>query len=385
LIFLRRIVYILPMAYIWQVPEWPAFHWDSDSISSRLIEVRHEQGRLLGTMSTLGFPVRRNTLLRSLTEEIQKSGEIEGELLETEALRSSVARKLGIDIGGLTAPDRHVDGVVELALDATRNYEAPLSVDRLSGWHAGLFPTGRSGIYPITVGTWRDDRNGPMRVISGSMGREKIHFQAPPADLIPDEMNRFLDWYNGATGTDASYIDPVLKSAIAHLWFVTIHPFDDGNGRMARAIADMALARADRSPDRYYSMSKEICRERSSYYEILETTQKGNLEITPWLIWYFGCLGMAISLAQNELHGVRDRADFWERAGEKTLNPRQKEMLKLMLDDFKGKMTTSKWAKLCKCSQDSAGRDVEALTASGLLRKGTSGGRSTWYELVMRK
>jgi len=368
------------MAYIWERTGWPRFRWNKEAIEPLIRKVRLEQGRLLGNMEALGFPGRQNTLLHSLTEEIQKTSEIEDETLATESVRSSVARRLRIDIGALLPEDRHVEGIVELVLDATRNCGEALTENRLFGWHASLFPTGHSGINKISAGRWRADREGTMKVLSGPMGREKIHYIAPPAARLQDEMTAFLDWFNTDLPEDCP--DPLLKSALAHLWFVTIHPFDDGNGRIARAIADMALARADGTADRYYSMSAEISKERTAYYEILESTQKGDGDITGWLAWYFECLGRALERAKDRLAATRNRAAFWDNANRYELNSRQRMMLTRVLDGFEGKLTSSKWAALAKCSQDTAGRDIEALVVAGILRKGDAGGRSTWYLLA---
>jgi len=368
------------MAYIWEQTDWTRFRWDRDAIEPLLRDVRFEQGKLLGNMEALGFPGQQDALLRSLTEEIQKSSEIEDEILATESVRSSVARRLGMDIGGLLPEDRHVEGIVELVLDATRNCGEELSEQRLLGWHAALFPTGHSGILKISAGQWRTDSEGTMKVLSGPMGRETIHYVAPPAARLQSEMTLFLDWFN-SKGPD-KHPDPLLASALAHLWFVTVHPFDDGNGRIARAIADMALARADGTGDRYYSMSAQIRKERSTYYEILETTQKGDGNITGWLTWYLECLGRAIGCARDKLADTRRRVQFWENANRHDLNARQRLMITRLLEGFEGKLTSSKWAALAKCSQDTAGRDIEALIAAHILRKGDAGGRSTWYALA---
>jgi Fic family protein len=366
------------MRYIWQDAEWPNFTWDETRIAPALAGARQSIGYILGLMAGIGFRTQEEAELAALTDTIDNSGKIEGENLGTEAIRSSVARRLGVDIGGLLPQDRHIDGVVEMMLDATKNCAAPLTEERLFGWQAALFPTGRSGIGKIRTGDWRDDADGPMRVISGPMGREKVHYEAPGADRVPDEMNAFISWFN------ESAIDPVLKSALAHLKFVTIHPFEDGNGRLARAIADMALARADGSPMRFYSVTSEIRKERVRYYEILEETQKGGLDVTGWILWYLDCLDRALETTKASIMKTRERTAFWTRANELALNDRQKSMLRLMLDGFEGKMTTSKWAALCKCSQDTAGRDIAGLAAAGLLVRGPEGGRSTGYEIEKR-
>lgn len=365
------------MTYIWELQNWTDFRWDTGTITPILANIRNEQGRLLGFMENIGFSLQENTLIKSLTDEIQKSSDIEGEKFATEAVRSSVARHLGIDIGGLLPQDRHVDGIVKLVLDATRNYEQPLSEKRLFGWQTSLFPTGRSGMGKITTGGWRNDSEGPMRVVSGSMGKEKLHYQAPPATRLSSEMSDFMDWFN-STGNN---LDPVIKSALAHFRFITIHPFDDGNGRIARAVADMSLSRADGSPDRFYSMSAEIRKERNVYYEILENTQKGGPDITGWMHWYLECLGKAIATARESLKEVKTRTAFWERIRGIDINQRQRLMIAHLQDGFEGKLTSSKWAALCKCSQDTAGRDIAGLSDAGILRKSDSGGRSTWYGL----
>ncbi|MGE4480828.1 Fic family protein [Acidocella sp.] len=362
--------------YIHQLPGWPKFHWDQDAILAPLAAVRHHQGRLIGRMETLGFPLRAEAVLQSLTEEVIKSSEIEGETLDREQVRSSVARRLGMDIGALAPVDRHVEGVVEMMLDATQNYAASLTAERLCSWQAALFPTGRSGINRITVGAWRTDESGPMQVVSGPLGRERVHYQAPAAAKLPAEMDAFLAWFN-APGE----IDPVLGAALAHLWFVTIHPFDDGNGRIARAIADMALARSERTGQRFYSMSAQIRVERNAYYQVLEATQKGDLDITPWITWFLGCLDRAFTAAEIVLEAVLRKARFWEAQAGTSLSDRQRGIVNRLLDGFVGKLTSSKYAKLAKCSQDTAGRDIQDLIARGILMKDEAGGRSTSYSL----
>ncbi len=327
-------------------------------------------------MEALGFNLRQEAVLRTLTADVLKSSEIEGEELDAERVRSSLARRLGIDIGALKPTDRRVDGVVEMMLDATQHYDQTLTDERLLGWHAALFPTGRSGMSRITVGVWRDDSTGSMQVVSGPLGKERVHFEAVPAARVQAEMTAFLNWFN-----EPSDIDDVLKAALAHLWFVTIHPFDDGNGRIARAIADMALARSENSPQRFYSMSTQIREERSSYYDILELTQKGTMDVTAWMQWFLGCLGRAIGGAQEILAAVLNKARFWESLQGVTLNKRQALVLNRLLDGFEGKLTTSKYAKLAKCSQDTAHRDILALVERGILTRGPEGGRSTSYAL----
>ncbi len=363
--------------YIHERSDWPAFTWNEREVARLLAAVRHKQGRLIGRMEALGFNLRAEATLRSLTEEVVKSSEIEGEVLDREQVRSSLARRLGMDIGALTPADRHVDGVVEMMLDATERYQAPLTDERLFGWHAALFPTGRSGMTKITVGGWRKDRSGPMQVVSGRTGREHVHYQAPAAKRLKKEMRAFRDWFNNDTG-----IDPVIKAAIAHLWFVTIHPFDDGNGRIARAIADQALARSEQSTQRFYSMSAQIRQERKAYYDILESTQKGSVDITAWLAWFLGCLDRAFDGAEAILGSVLRKARFWDKHAGAGFNDRQRVLINRLLDGFEGKLTSSKWAKLAKCSQDTALRDIEDLIRQGVLAKDPAGGRSTSYSLA---
>ena len=365
------------MTYIHELNDWTNFTWDKAALFSKLAEVRHGQGRLLGRMERLGFEIRSDAMLRTLTSDVVKSSEIEGEILDKDQVRSSIAQRLGIEIGALAASDRHVDGVVELTLDATQNYYDSLDAERLFGWHAALFPTGRSGMARITVGNWRNTSSGPMQVVSGPIGRERVHFEAPDAARLDDEMGRFLDWFNREPDTD-----PVIKAAIAHLWFVTIHPFEDGNGRIARAIADMALARSENSTQRFYSMSTQIRQERGAYYDILESTQKGGRDITPWLTWFLDCLDRAIQGADDILAGVLEKARFWEKHATAELNERQRDILNRLLDGFEGKLTTSKYAKIEKCSQDTAYRDIIGLMELDVLKKDEAGGRSTSYSLV---
>ncbi len=366
--------------YIHRRADWPQFGWDHERIAARLVDVRHRQGRLIGRMEGLGFSLRTEAVLNTLTEDVLKSSEIEGETLDRDQVRSSIARRLGIDIGGLKPPDRDVEGVVEMMLDATQNYEKPLTGRRLFDWHAALFPTGHSGMSRIKVGAWRDDKKGPMQVVSGAIGNEKVHYEAPVAGRLREEMAKFLDWFEKKNS-----VDLVLKAGVAHLWFVTIHPFDDGNGRIARAIADMELARSERSPQRFYSMSAQIREERKAYYEILEATQKGDLDITNWLDWFLDCLGRAFVQAESILAAVLKKARFWERFATEEFNERQRGMINRLLDGFEGKLTTAKWAKLAKCSHDTALRDIEALIKKRVLIKDDAGGRSTSYSLVVMK
>lgn len=363
--------------YIHQLKDWPALRWSQERLAGRLAAVRHRQGRLIGRMEALGFPLRSEAMLQTLTEEVVKSSEIEGEVLDKEQVRSSVARRLGMDIGALTAAERNVEGVVEMMLDATQKFDAPLTMERLFGWHAALFPTGRSGMARIQVGAWRIDNSGPMQVASGPMGREKVHYEAPPAKKLNREMRAFLAWFNGPDTTD-----PVLKAGVAHLWFVTIHPFDDGNGRIARAIADMALARSEGSAQRFYSMSAQIRTERKAYYDSLETTQKGTLDITLWLEWFLGCLDRAFDGAETILATVLRKARFWELHNAERFNDRQRKILNRLLDGFEGKLTSSKWAALNKTSQDTASRDIGDLVRRRILTRDPAGGRSTSYSLT---
>jgi len=363
--------------YIHELQDWPRFTWNREKLAEPLADIRHRQGRLIGHMEALGFNLRQEAVLQTLTADVLKSSEIEGEKLDAEQVRSSIARRLGMDIGALKPADRNVEGVVEMMLDATRQYDKALTAERLFDWHASLFPTGRSGMTKIRAGAWRDDSTGPMEVVSGPIGKEHVHFVAPPARRIDGEMQAFLDWFNPSAD-----IDPVLKSGLAHLWFVTIHPFDDGNGRIARAIADMALARSEKSPQRFYSMSAQIRQERGDYYDILEQTQKGTLDITRWMEWFLGCLGRAIDGAQTTLAAVLAKARFWERIHDVPLNERQRLVLNRLFDGFEGKLTTSKYAKLAKCSQDTALRDILPLVESGILVRNPEGGRSTSYTLA---
>jgi Fic family protein len=363
--------------YIHELKDWPHFKWDYAKLAQKLAAVRNRQGRLTGHMEELGFRLRSEANLEALTEEVTKSSEIEGEVLNREQVRSSIARRLGVDIGALTASERDVEGVVEMQLDATGNFGAPLTSERLFGWHAALFPTGRSGMTKITVGSWRTDETGPMQVISGPIGHERVHYEAPKAAALSNEMKAFIDWFNGSQDIDA-----VLKAALAHLWFVTIHPFDDGNGRIARAIADMALARSESSSQRFYSMSAQIRQERNAYYDILEITQKGDLDITAWLEWFLDCLDRAFDRADTILASVLRKARFWKKHADATFNGRQRAMIGRLFDGFEGKLTSSRWAQIAKCSQDTALRDIDDLVAKGVLAKDSAGGRSTSYSLV---
>ena len=362
--------------YIHELPDWPNFRWDSSALAEPLAMVRHRQGLLLSRMNGLGFDLRTEASLQTLTQDITKSSEIENDMLDMAQVRSSIARRLGIDIGPLAPASRHVEGVVEMMLDATQNYAKPLTKSRLFAWHATLFPTGRSGMERIRVGAWRDDSHGPMRVVSGIHRRETIHFEAPKAARLDAEMKHFLAWFNGKPD-----IDPVLAAALAHVWFVTIHPFDDGNGRMARALSDMVLARSENSPMRFYSLSAQIRQERKAYYNILEQTQKGSLDITPWMSWFIACLGHALDGAETSIGNVLFKAAFWKTLEGTAINDRQRRVLNRLLAGFEGKLTSSKWAAIAKCSHDTALRDIQALMRLGVLEKDASGGRSTSYSL----
>ncbi len=363
--------------FIHQLKSWPKFSWSRERLTERLAGVRHRQGRLIGRIEALGFALRAEAMLQTLTEEVTQSSEIEGEVLDKEQVRSSIARRLGMDTGALAPADRHVEGIVEMTLDATQKYDFPLTAKRLYDWHAALFPTGRSNMTPVRVGAWRDDSAGPMQVVSGATGRERIHYEAPAANRISREMRAFLTWF----GNTRKPLDAVLKAGIAHLWFVTIHPFDDGNGRIARAIADMALARSEDSPQRFYSMSSQIRAEHKTYYDILEATQKGDLDITDWLEWFLDCLDRAFDGAETILATVFKKTRFWETHHADHFNDRQRRILDRLLDNFEGKLTSSKWASLGKCSQDTASRDIDDLVKRGVLVKDPAGGRSTSYSL----
>jgi len=360
--------------YVHEKSDWPNFRWDNKSLAQQLAAVRHQQGRLIGRMEGLGFELKREAVLCTITEDVLKTSEIEGEFLDWNQVRSSVARHLGMNVAGLKPASRDIEGIVEMMLDATQKFNQPLTAKRLFSWHAAMFPTGRSGMHKILVGRWR---KGSADVVSGPIGSERVHFEAPVANRLNSEMKTFLQWFESETS-----IDPVLKAGIAHLWFVTIHPFDDGNGRIARAIADLALARCEQIPQRFYSMSAQIHKERKGYYQMLERTQKGTMEITPWLIWFLDCLGNAINGAQMILSIVLRKAKFWQAVAAIPINKRQHLILNRLLDGFVGKLTSSKWAKLAKCSQDTAHRDITYLLKHGILTKDPAAGRSTNYSLV---
>lgn len=363
-------------SYIWQAEDWPDWHYELPALIGPLTEVSRAQGLLLGRLADVGLSLRDQASLAALTEDVLKTSEIEGEVLSTESVRSSIARRLGVDIGAIAPVDRHVEGVVEMVLDATTRSDQPLTAERLWGWHAALFPTGYSGMSRIAIGQWRNDADGPMQVVSGLVGRRKVHFQAPPPEALPIEMARFLAWANGASGEPA-----LIKAGLAHLWFVTLHPFDDGNGRIARAVGDLFLGRADGSPQRFYSLSAQIQRERKEYYDVLERTQKGTLDITGWLSWFLGALGRAVTSAQGTADTVLAKARFWHRWAGTPLNERQVKLINRLLDGFEGKLTSSKWAAIAKCSPDTALRDITQLLELSLLKKSPGGGRSTAYEL----
>ncbi len=366
--------------FIHEPPDWPNFRWDKAQLADRLAQVRHQQGRLIGHMEGLGFKLRQEALLKTLTQDVVKTSEIEGEILDAEEVRSSIARRLGMDIGGLPSSDRNVEGIVEMMLDATRKYQKPLTRDRLFGWHAALFPTSFSGLSRINAGMWRNDAGGPVQVVSGPHGKTTVHFEAPAAPLLEKEMSRFLEAFNADDVTD-----PVIKAALFHLWFVTVHPFDDGNGRIARAIADMQLARSEGSPQRFYSMSAQIRLERKAYYQILERTQDETMDVTAWMEWFLGCLSRAIEGSHILLTTVLFKARFWESVEGVDLNDRQRLMLNRLLDGFEGKLTNARWAKLAKCSSDTALRDLQYLVDRGILKLGPEGGRSTSYMLAAQE
>ncbi len=363
--------------YIWELPDWPRFRWDRDRLLPVLEEAHLKQGRLLGRMERLGFDLQIKAELQAITEEALKSSEIEGEVLDLAAVRSSVARRLGIPEGGIGPDDRRVEGIVEVTLDATKNFGTPVMRERLFGWQAALFPTGFSGSRRIRVGTWRDDSAGPMQVVSGPLGREKVHFQAPPAARIEAEMEAFLEWFNAPHSFDG-----IVHAAIAHLWFVTVHPFEDGNGRIARALADLSLARSENSPQRFYSLSGQIRRERPEYYAALESTQKGDLEITEQLLWFTDCFSKALDAAKELCAGVLRKADFWQRHALTALNERQRKVLNRYLDGFDGKLTARKWVRIAKCSMATAQRDIKELADQGLLIRNEGGSKNTSYSVT---
>lgn len=366
-------------SYIWQAKDWPAWRYDLAALADPLARVSRAQGLLLGRLADVGLALRDQASFAALTEDVLKTSDIEGEVLNVASVRSSIARRMGVDIGALAPADRHVEGVVEMVIDATTRSGEPLSAERLLAWHAALFPTGYSGISKIAVAQWRADLDGPMQVVSGPIGRRKVHFQAPPADRLPQEMSRFLAWANEPGGEPA-----LIKAGLAHLWLVTLHPFDDGNGRIARAVGDLFLARADGSPQRFYSLSAQIQRERKDYYAVLERTQKGTLDVSAWLSWFLATLARALDSAQTTVDTVLLKARFWQRWAGTPFNERQVKLISRLLDGWEGKLTSGKWAAMAKCSPDSALRDITHLLALGLLKKAPGGGRSTSYELNMQ-
>lgn len=362
--------------YLHQLANWPEFTWDYHPLVTKLGEIRYKQGKMLGYMDAAGFALKEEALLQTLTLDVTKSSEIEGEILNAEQVRSSIAKRLGISLADSVHSSRQVDGIVEMILDVTQHYDQPLTEDRLYSWHGVLFPTGRSGLYAITVGSWRDDQKGPMQVVSGTIGREKVHFEAPVAGRVPQEMDTFLNWFNKKQD-----IDPVIKAGIAHLWFVTIHPFEDGNGRITRALTDMLLAQAEQTKLRFYSMSAQIFKERNAYYDILEKTQQEKLDITGWLLWFLNCLDRSMDSTNQVMEKISIRTYFWDVNKKVLLNARQKKVLDMLLDNFFGKLTSAKWAKMTSCSTDTALRDIQDLVAKGILAPETAGGRSTSYQL----
>lgn len=363
--------------YIYNYSDWPDFYYDSNTVLKLLLPLKFQQGVIKGYLKSVGFVLRDHTVLDSLSSEVIKSSEIEGEKLDLEQVRSSVARQLGLEFGGITNTDRYIDGVVEMVLDATQNYKKKLTEKRLGNWQAALFPTGRSGTHKITVGKYRKNDLGPMQIVSGPMGKERVHFEAPDSENVPVEMKKFLQWFNAP-----SIVEPVIKAAIAHLWFVTIHPFDDGNGRLARAITDLMLTRGDDFPQRFYSMSAEIRNQRKQYYEILESTQRGSLDITEWIVWFLNCLKSALDTSEMKLKNVMDKSHFWDTQARTEFNERQRKIINKLFDGFDGKLNSSKWAKICKCSTDTALRDIQDLMSKGILKREEGGGRSTNYSLV---
>lgn len=366
---------ILMARYIHQLKDWPAFSWQAAALAPLLASIHRRQGKLLGSLEQLGFSVLEKASFENLARDVIKSSEIEGEFLNNDQVRSSIARKLGIDMPGMVPADRHVDGIVEMMLDATRGYQQPLTAERLFGWHAAMFPGGYSGMHKIVTGYWRNNaKNDPMQVVSGPLNRQQVHFQAPDADVLPVEMENFLDWFN-----NNSQQDPLVKAAVSHLWFVTIHPFDDGNGRIARAITDMQLARADGTPHRFYSVSTQIQAERKAYYHALEKAQSESLEITAWIEWFLNCFNRALDTTELTLQMVSFKAGFWKQHAGTPLNTRQVLMLNKLLDGFEGKLNSSKWSKITKSSSDTAIRDIKDLILKGMLQQEEAGGRSTSY------
>lgn len=364
--------------YIWQREDWPQFRWNKDYVNVRLSSVRYAQGSLAGKLGAMGFHISSNAMLNAMADDVVASSEIEGVVLNREEVRSSVARHLGLETEGLPVASHYIEGVVEVMMDAVRNVAEPLTAERLFGWHAALFPTGRSGAWKIVVADWRQSTEA-MQVVSGPMGKEKVHFQAPDSKDVPRLMDDFLRWVN-----DDQQLDLVIKAAIAHLWFVTIHPFEDGNGRLTRTITDMLMTRADQMPHRFYSVSAEILQRRNQYYDVLESTQNGNMDITDWLMWFLDTVERAIENADGKVSAIMDKTRFWDANEQMEMNDRQRKLVNRLLDGFEGKLTTGKWAKIAKCSPDTALRDIQDLIQKGVLRKNDAGGRSTSYELIIK-
>ena len=364
--------------YIWEQQEWPDLTWEDGRLLEPLAAARLKQGRLLGSMARLGFDLKLEAQLEALTEDVIKSSEIEGEVLDRDSVRSSIARRLGVPAAAIASADRRTEGVVEMMLDATENYEALLTPERLFGWQASLFPTGYSGMHKVKTGAWRDDSAGPMQVVSGPIGRQRVHYQAPPAPQLDGEMQAFLDWFNRRGEPEG-----LLRAGLAHLWFVTIHPFEDGNGRVARAIADQALAQSEDSGQRFYSVSSQIRKERSDYYDMLERSQKGALDVTDWLAWFLDCFSRALDGAEADCANVLRKADFWQRYAREPFDKRQKTVLNRFLGGFDGKLTAKKWAAIGKCSIPTAQRDINELVERGILRRNPGGSKNTSYDLVM--
>jgi Fic family protein len=368
------------MPYIHEHPNWPEMTWDTKLLSKLCSDVRYKQGKHFGKMCSLGFDLKNQAFLTSLTEEVVKTSSIEGENLNTEEVRSSIAKKLGIKVGGLVDSSREIDGIVELMMDATKNYNQPLNADRLCSWHRCLFQKGKLIPYGVSVGKWRNDEDGPMQVVSGSIGKEVVHYQAPKASQIAKEMKQFFLWYN-----DQKNEESLIRAAVSHFWFVTIHPFDDGNGRIGRAITEMELSRSDQSEDRFYSMSSQIFKERKSYYDQLKLAQKYRMDITSWIEWFLGCLSRSIDSSENNLMVILEKTKIWEKINDFLINERQKKVINKLLNDFEGNLTSIKYARMTKCSKETAIRDIQDLINKGILIKNSSGGRSTSYRILSSK
>ena len=364
--------------YIWQQKNWTSFRWDAQALLTAVGKCRSQQGRLLGIVTSLGLTQSKEAQAELVVEEAVTTSAIEGEKLSPESVRSSVARQLGLPTAGMPA-DRSAEGLVSVLLDAAGNFDAPLTAQRLHGWHAALFPTGYSGLLKIRVGKWRGEVS--MRIVSGPIGRERVHYEAPPAQQVPGEMKRFIYWWNG----DREHMDSIISAAIAHFWFVVIHPYEDGNGRIARALTDMALARDDRQPFRYYSLSSQIMKERKDYYAALEKCSTGNGDITPWLAWFLGCFGRAIENSEEKLAIVLDKARFWQKHTHDPLSERQRKVINRLLDSgrgcFEGGLTTRKFVSLAGVSRATAFREIEQLLEMGILVHRPGRGRSVSYEV----